>query len=122
MGFYILWPHSAAFSKQSTIIQSDKRANTVHSRVRKSPPHHHHTHTHPLSNPFILHPYVALFFLSLFHTSLVCSCCFTTSFLHSQGGGGTFNTHALVTKHVSDFCFHELISLVKKCVCGNIFI
>lgn len=39
--FYILWPHTAAFSKQSTIIRSDKTANTVHShglRKKSSPP------------------------------------------------------------------------------------
>lgn len=37
-GFYILRPHTAAFSKQSTIIRSDKRANTEHSRVKIKPP------------------------------------------------------------------------------------
>lgn len=36
-GFYILRPHTAAFSKQSTIIRSDKRANTEHSRVKIKP-------------------------------------------------------------------------------------
>lgn len=39
MGFYILWSHTAAFSKQLTIIRSDKRANAVHShRSRKNTP------------------------------------------------------------------------------------
>lgn len=67
MGFYILWPHTAAFSKQSTIIRSDKRANTVHSRVKKKhPPIHPHTR-------FVnsLHPCIRILFcfLSHFHTS-----------------------------------------------------
>lgn len=61
MGFYILWPHTAAFSKQSTIIRSDKRANTVHSRVKKK-----HVPL-SLSSPFILRPYVALFSLTFSH-------------------------------------------------------
>lgn len=33
--FYILRPHTVAFSKQSGIIRSDKRANTVHWGVKK---------------------------------------------------------------------------------------
>lgn len=61
MGFYILWPHTAAFSKQSTIIRSDKRANTVHSGVKKK-----HTPL-SLSSPFILHPYAALFSCTFSH-------------------------------------------------------
>lgn len=64
MGFYILWSHTAAFSKQSTIIRSDKRANTVHSRVRKK-----HVPL-SLSSPFIPHPYVALFSLTFSHFPL----------------------------------------------------
>lgn len=64
MGFYILWPHTAAFSKQSTIIRSDKRANTVYSRVKKK-----HVPL-SLSSPFIPHPYVALFSLTFSHFPL----------------------------------------------------
>lgn len=62
--FYILWPHTAAFSKQSTIIRSDKRTNTAYSRVKEK-----HV-TLSLSSPFFPHPYVALFFHTFSHFAL----------------------------------------------------
>lgn len=86
IGFYILWPHTAAFSKQSTIIRSDKRANTVHSGVKKK-----HIPL-PLSSPFIQHPYVALFSLTFSHFPLhplVISLLLFFSFLFSHQSWGT---------------------------------
>lgn len=66
-GFYILRPHTAAFSKQSTIIRSDKRANTEHSRVKiKQPPP---PHSPSLSSPSSSRILMLLCLLPRFHTS-----------------------------------------------------
>lgn len=86
IAFYILWPRTAAFSKQSTIIRSDKRANTVHSGVKKK-----HIPL-LLSSPFIQHPYVALFSLTFSHFPLhplVISLLLFFSFLFSHQSWGT---------------------------------
>ena len=93
MGFYILWPHTAAFSKQSAIIRSDKRANSVHSGVKKK-----HVPL-SLSSPFILHPYVTLFPLTFSHPPLVSPCYFTTFSVQApaQWRADVHLTHALVT-------------------------
>lgn len=75
MGFYILWPHTAAFSKQSTIIQSDKRANTEHSRVKKK-------HVPPLFVNSCLPASLCFFVFShIVALSLVPPCYFTASIL-----------------------------------------
>lgn len=114
MGFYILWPHTAAFSKQSTIIRSDKRANTVHSRVKKR--------YAPLSL-LSLHPYVALFSLTFSHFPLhLLLFHYFCSFLLSHQQHWLRLSHALNNASLSvpgmetAFCLHELISSDGKCV------
>lgn len=98
IGFYILWRHTAAFSKQSTIIRSDKRANSVHSGVKKK-----HIPL-PLSNRFIQHPYVALFSLPFSHFLLhplvlifhySCSFLYPFIFRHQSWGTCTENSVSL---------------------------
>lgn len=87
MGFYILWPHTAAFSKQSTIIQSDKRANTEHSRVKKK-------HVPPLFVNSCLPASLCFFVFShIVALSLVPPCSFTASILllSRQQHWGTFS-------------------------------
>lgn len=68
-GFYILRPHTAAFSKQSTIIRSDKRANTEHSRVKIKQPPPSLPHSPSLSSPSSSRILMLLCLLPRFHTS-----------------------------------------------------
>ena len=122
MGFYILRPHTAAFSKQSTIIRSDKRANTVHSRVKKK-----HVPL-SLSSPFILRPYVALFSLTFSHSPLyrlVISLPLFSFYSVTSGTGELrYNlTHALVTMRAFQLLRRRQIFVsmssslsVRKCV------
>lgn len=121
MGFYILWPHTAAFSKQSTIIRSDKRANTVHSRVKKK-----HVPI-SLSSPFILRPYVALFSLTFSHFPVYLLVISLPLFFSIQSPAaleswGTFNTCTRNNASLSapgtepECCLYELISSGRKCL------
>lgn len=103
-GFYILRPHTAAFSKQSTIIRSDKRANTEHSRVKikQPPPHHHHHPPFPslpvfVQSLLIPHPPVAVSPPSFSHFPWFLrqrSSSLRAHRQHGEGGGGgvTVNT------------------------------